>query len=452
LQKGQFYYDQILTGNYVVYDIDATKWDASVPDQWLDALDDYYMLCGWTDRTFLDTRKKYKVKKQFKSGCEVSISNIGRFVASGTPDTYIGNSLMNLVFLKTIVEKYSQASFASCKLMICGDDALLAVPVEHKIPDLAKKLSTCGMEFEVEEHNCKDITNIKFCSGVFAPTHVGGKNTLCHVPFPHRVLGKTGHLSPESMQNISSYDFLRCINYSCYHAYQYDPIMSVLFENSVNLAKISHAQFTKLMMKSRALSVYRAANIMVNYYGKLDVPSDVVTASLEFWQKIYPNLSYEMLLDFSHRGTLEWDVRGDLAHALTNGLYPIPNFKERIQTKLQQRPDGIDSTDPFISLILLEEKDSYSGRLLRAENERIDAVSKTTSNNPPILYPAANYNDLGFPERIAAHHGWNKQTAAWSKLQETNVVDSYYLSQAWENPSHLNFQFWDGREDLAKPE
>jgi hypothetical protein len=118
------------------------------------------------------------VKKRFTNGAMIKAHIAGRFITSGAPDTYIGNSVMNLALQMWLAFQLTNNSQQAkeFKYMICGDDAIVGIP-KASFPNttalkrkIMETLDLTGMEFELNIIDSKDTHLFRYCSGFFAPS------------------------------------------------------------------------------------------------------------------------------------------------------------------------------------------------------------------------------------------------------------------------------------------
>lgn len=463
-EKGSWYYDKVYTQNMWILDIDASKWDASVPDEFINEFYEFMIGRGWSDRKFMDMRRNYVLRKRFSNGADITAKLSGRFVTSGAPDTYIGNSMMNYAMLNTMVENLG-LSPRNCKFMICGDDAIVGIPKsfggkEEVLRKAISFLEYTGMEFEVAIHDAMDTHAFRFCSSFFAPAMGHDtKFTLNLVPEPVRFFGKSYVFRPESFENLSIDLHRQAVNLSGYYNYYQDPVWSrvfreelINFDPSVRAALNSITYCPESYMENRQ---YIANTVYPRF------TEGIIQKSWEFWLKIYPGIDNFVLGEikeyiFRHEiktllhpksvNSYEFVTMSDHAsYVLTRGLFPVPSFQEVVMGKLSHNHDHRDN--PFAVVALLEEMDTPINRLSRGEIE--DAQFRI--KRPNLLYPVGRYNGNPLGQRFATHVQWNMSTRLWRDALRDGMMDSFYLRESWQNPElAYTAQWWQG-EEVAIP-
>lgn len=470
--KGQWYYDNIYQGNMWVLDIDASKWDASVPDELIDQFYNFLIACGWSDKKFLDHRRNFVIKKRFSNGATIKAHIGGRFITSGAPDTYIGNSVMNLMLqfwvMRTICD--SDARARECRFMICGDDAIVGIP-KHYFPNvnllrgrIQAALDATGMEFEINLVDSKDTHDFKYCSGFFAPSMDSqGRFSLVHVPEPVRFLGKSYAYRPEVMETISLDEHRRAVNLCGFYSYCRDPVWSNVFIRRFCLTEaepIVQAMRTSVgSVKWRELTASISSNIQEQRW-----PEEVVAASWRFWQRIYPELNpinLQELLKFVFREELGltkpgrygfYSLSEEMSAVLTRGLYPVASFHESLRTKLvKPEADGDPRAyNPFAFVVVCEEMDTAINRLMRSEveNEQFRMAGPSRMGDlPRLVYDTEGRNMLPMVDRVKQHVLWNRGTRTWTQALQGGLLDSFYMREMWDNPElAARVQWWQGEE------
>lgn len=474
-QKGQWYYDNIYQENMWVLDIDASKWDASVPDEFIDMYYEYLVSSGWTDRMFLDKRRDYVIKKKFSCGAQITANMRGRFVTSGSPDTYIGNSVMNLALQMWLVSSLwgEESDIRRCRFMICGDDAIVGIPKAMFSEKsgltiaITEWLSMTGMEFEINVIDSKDTHDFRFCSGFFAPSEdSSGRRTLTHVPEPVRFLGKSYAYRPEVMGSISLDDHRKAVNLCGFYSYNSDPVWSLVFEKSLCYSQeervLAAMQVAVGSWKWRWLVNQMSQSVISRNWS-----AEAKATSWEFWGRVYPGLNATNLPElrqFVFRDELGltkpkqygfYCLSQHMSSVLCHGLYPVPSFFESLKSKLHAPPADGERRDsnPFAFVVVLEEMDTPANRLLRSEveNEQFRMADSRGAGREPFdamfHYDAGSMNDAPMSKRVQYHNWWNRGTKTWTQALLDGHLDSFYMREMWKNPTlAAQAQWWQGEE------
>jgi len=173
-------------------EIDYSRYDVSIALEALEVERDTYVRCGvgkWADLVLLNQQH---VRGTSSHGHEYSCDGTR---CSGDPNTSCGNSMLTVVsVLVSLLESNSIKDINEVRILVMGDDSVVALKTRPYDSDLVDRLADLGLKAKVKLHQDADM--VEFCSGRFWRI---AENVRVFGPKPGRFLAKIMYsVTPQS--------------------------------------------------------------------------------------------------------------------------------------------------------------------------------------------------------------------------------------------------------------
>lgn len=164
----------IRDGEYL--EVDYSRWDSSITTEMLQIAEKVYTFFGLHGFWLWVYRLQYKLKATSALG--LFFSRLG-MVASGVPNTTVGNSILNGMLTAFILEKAGGKLGRDYAVMVRGDD-MIAVVRRGLCLEFSKQTERLGLTPKMKRGH--PVEKVTFCSNAFYPAIHNGHNVWVAAP------------------------------------------------------------------------------------------------------------------------------------------------------------------------------------------------------------------------------------------------------------------------------
>jgi len=164
---------------------------------------------------------------------------------SGDPNTTVGNSLINMLTHLWVLSA-GNFDFGKFSMLVMGDDNVIILETARfQHPKITKEMflkeveripqTLAGLGLKSKMQHTHDLAKIEFCSALFYPAIVDGKETIVLGPKPGRFLDKVGHTISTTVKNVEdAREHMRDLTI-CFKNAQHLPLIDTYFRRIQDL-------------------------------------------------------------------------------------------------------------------------------------------------------------------------------------------------------------------------